>query len=224
MYDSPKSVSLSLEGKLMTSGDVTPSKSKTISPVKRAFDFCVALVLIVFILPGLLFIALLVKLDSHGPVLFKQRRTGLNGRIFYIYKFRSMTVSEDGDHVVQARVGDQRVTRVGRILRRTSLDEIPQIFNILLGDMSFVGPRPHAMAHDVEFSKMITDYARRFDARPGLTGLAQVRGYRGEICKSEDLAMRIISDIEYIENWSFWMDIVIFFSTVPVMFGHKKAY
>lgn len=224
MYDSPKSASLPLEADLAASSDLPAFKSKTISPAKRAFDFCVAMVIILFSLPGLLFIALLIKLDSPGPVLFKQRRTGLNGQIFYIFKFRSMTVAEDGDNVVQARVGDQRVTRVGRVLRRTSLDEIPQIFNILLGDMSFVGPRPHAMAHDAEFSKVVSDYNRRFNARPGLTGLAQVRGYRGEICKAEDLALRIVSDIEYIENWSFWMDIVIFLSTVPVMFGHKKAY
>jgi putative colanic acid biosynthesis UDP-glucose lipid carrier transferase len=224
MYDSPKSASLPIEAKLTTSGEEVRPKSRTISPAKRTFDFVVALILIVLSLPGLLFIALLVKLDSKGPVLFKQRRTGLNGRVFHIYKFRSMTVAEDGDAVVQARIGDKRVTRLGRILRRTSLDEIPQILNILLGDMSFVGPRPHAMAHDVEFSKMITEYDRRFGARPGLTGLAQVRGYRGEIRRAEDLAMRIISDIEYIENWSFRLDLAIFFSTIPVMFGHKNAY
>ena len=224
MYDSPESVSVPIEAKSASSNDKAQPRGRAITPVKRAFDFVVALVIILLSIPGLLFIAMLIKLDSKGPVLFRQRRTGLNGRVFHIYKFRSMTVAEDGDRVVQARADDKRVTRVGRILRRTSLDEIPQILNILTGDMSFVGPRPHAMAHDAEFSKVISDYGRRFGARPGLTGLAQVRGYRGEICRSEDLALRIISDIEYIENWSFWLDMAIFFSTVPVMFGHKKAY
>lgn len=224
MYDSPKTISVPEGAKISPVGQSALSKAHTIKPVKRAFDLSMALVIILFILPGLLFIAFLIKLDSKGPVFFRQRRTGLNGQVFHILKFRSMSVAEDGERIVQAKANDNRVTRVGRILRRTSLDELPQILNILQGDMSFVGPRPHAMAHDAEFSKKVVDYNKRFGARPGLTGLAQVRGYRGEIMNADDLEKRINSDIEYIETWSFARDVQIFFATVPVMFGHKRAY
>jgi len=194
------------------------------SRAKRVFDVFASLLLIAFIFPALLIIAVLVKLDSKGPVIFRQKRTGLNGEYFHIFKFRSMRVMEDGEEVRQASQGDSRVTRVGGVLRRTSLDELPQIFNILMGDMSFVGPRPHALQHDKTFSTQIPDYYRRFDTRPGLTGLAQVRGLRGEIHTFEDLSRRIESDIEYIDNWSFYRDVQIFFGTVKVIFGDRNAY
>lgn len=200
-------------------------KSKASSSrAKRAFDITFAFLLIAFLLPALLVIALLVKLDSKGPVIFRQKRSGLNGELFQIFKFRSMTCMEDGDTVRQAQAGDMRVTRIGRILRRTSLDELPQIFNIFNGDMSFVGPRPHALSHDKVFAGQVADYDRRFEAKPGLTGLAQVRGFRGEIRETSDLTQRIEADIEYIDNWSFSKDVGIFFGTVKVVFGDRNAY
>lgn len=194
------------------------------SPLKRLFDIIVSLSALVFMLPFLIPVAILIKLDSPGPVFFKQRRSGLDGKLFEIYKFRSMTVAENGDRVIQAKANDTRVTRIGKILRKTSLDEVPQLINILRGEMSFVGPRPHALAHDAEFAMAVPSYTRRFQTRPGLTGLAQVRGYRGEIHCREDLEKRIEADIEYIENWSFMTDIVTVLKTVPLMFGDKKAY
>lgn len=195
-----------------------------VSFVKKLIDFCVAMGALLFLLPALLTIALLIKIDSPGPVFFRQRRTGLDGRMFHIYKFRSMTVAEDGDRVVQAKANDQRVTRVGRLLRRTSLDEIPQLLNIVKGDMSLVGPRPHALSHDQEFASVVPDYNQRFQTRPGLTGLAQVNGYRGEIVTRTDLEKRIAYDVEYIETWSIGLDIMTILKTVPCLFGHKNAY
>ncbi len=196
----------------------------SLSPLKRLFDILVSLGALIFMLPFLIPVAILIKLDSPGPIFFLQRRSGLDGKLFNIYKFRSMTVAENGDRVVQAKADDKRVTRIGKVLRRTSLDEVPQLINILRGEMSFVGPRPHALAHDTEFAVAIPSYTRRFQTRPGLTGLAQVRGFRGEIRCREDLEKRIEADIEYIENWSFTTDIVMVFKTVPLMFGDKKAY
>ncbi len=194
------------------------------SPLKRLFDIVVSLSALIFILPFLAVVAILIKLDTPGPVFFLQRRSGLNGKLFNIYKFRSMTVAENGDRVVQAKANDKRVTRVGRILRRTSLDEVPQLINILRGEMSFVGPRPHALAHDTEFAIAVPSYTRRFQTRPGLTGLAQVRGFRGEIHCREDLERRIEADIEYIETWTFMTDVAMVLKTVPLVFGDKRAY
>jgi len=194
------------------------------SSLKRLFDIVISLTALVIMLPFLIPVAILIKLDSPGPVFFLQRRSGLNGKLFNIYKFRSMTVAENGDRVVQAKANDKRVTRVGKILRRTSLDEVPQLINILRGEMSFVGPRPHALAHDTEFAVAVPSYTRRFQTKPGLTGLAQVRGFRGEIHCREDLEKRIEADIEYIENWTFATDVMMVFRTVPLMFGDKKAY
>lgn len=225
MFDSAKATSTTMNRNQSITNKVKMKRPEIASDRwKRAFDIMLSAFIIVFLMPALLAIAALVKMDSRGPVFFRQRRTGLDGRVFHIFKFRSMTVAEDGDKVVQAVANDQRVTRVGKILRRTSLDEIPQVFNIFLGDMSFVGPRPHAMAHDAEFAKIVPDYGKRFGARPGLTGLAQVRGFRGEILTGEDLENRIAADIEYIESWSFYKDVFIVLATVPVLFGHKNAY
>lgn len=195
-----------------------------VSPTKRLFDIAVAGFAILFLLPALALIAIAVKLDSKGPVIFKQRRSGLNGRQFHIYKFRSMSVMEDGEVVSQAKATDRRVTRVGAILRRTSLDELPQFFNILKGDMSFVGPRPHALSHDKIFSEQVDNYELRFLAKPGLTGLAQVRGFRGEIRDACDIENRVRSDIEYIETWSFVQDVKIMLGTVRVVLGDDNAY
>ncbi len=194
------------------------------SSLKRVFDIMISMTALLVMLPFLLPVALLIKLDSPGPIFFLQRRSGLNGKLFNIYKFRSMTVAENGDRVVQAKANDKRVTRIGKILRKTSLDEVPQLINILRGEMSFVGPRPHALAHDTEFAVAVPSYTRRFQTKPGLTGLAQVRGFRGEIHCREDLEKRIEADIEYIETWTFVSDVMMVFRTVPLMFGDKKAY
>jgi len=225
MFEGVKFVEATLEPSAAILADVgLEPRRVSRSPLKRAFDIIVSFSALFVLLPFFIMVAIWIKADSKGPVFFKQRRSGLNGRLFNIYKFRSMTVAENGDRVVQAKADDKRVTRVGKILRRTSLDEVPQLINILRGEMSFVGPRPHALAHDTEFAIVVPSYPRRFQTRPGLTGLAQVRGYRGEIHCREDLERRIASDIEYIETWSFTTDVLMVLKTVPLMFGDKKAY
>lgn len=193
-------------------------------PFKRAFDFAAAALLLIFFAPLLLFWAALIKLESPGPALFRQVRGGLNGRTFTIYKLRSMLCEENGDKVVQAKRGDDRITKIGRIIRMTSIDELPQLLNVLKGDMSIIGPRPHAQAHDAHYGALIPDYHRRFQARPGLTGLAQIKGLRGETGTVDDMAARIAADVDYIENWSLWSDIHIGLMTVPHLLLAKNAY
>lgn len=224
MIETVKSASLPPRAIVVSGRELVPMARVATSPAKRFMDVSIALAALIFLLPALLFVALLIKIDTPGPVFFRQRRTGLNGRVFHIFKFRSMTVTEDGDRIVQAKANDKRVTSIGRILRRTSIDEIPQLINVVLGDMSLVGPRPHAMSHDQEFSTQVANYNGRFHARPGLTGLAQVNGYRGEIFTRNDLEKRIAYDLEYISTWSLALDIVTIFRTVPCLFGHKNAY
>jgi putative colanic acid biosynthesis UDP-glucose lipid carrier transferase len=194
------------------------------SKVKRAIDVVGALAGILFLAPLLVLVSIAIMLDSRGPVLFRQQRTGLNGRPFTIYKFRSMTVMENGGTVVQATKNDTRITRVGAILRRSSIDELPQLLNVLKGDMSLVGPRPHAKAHDDYYSALVSDYNKRFDAKPGLTGLAQVSGYRGETARLEQMSMRIAYDLTYITYWSAWMDIKIILQTVAKLPFDSAAY
>lgn len=190
---------------------------------KRALDITVASVAVTLLLPLLAAIALAVKLDSRGPVIFRQRRNGFGGREFTIYKFRSMTVMEDGSKVVQAKRNDKRVTRVGKFLRATSLDELPQVLNVLFGHMSIVGPRPHAIAHDDEYSKLISGYAFRHHVKPGITGWAQVQGLRGETAELELMARRIEMDLWYINNWSIILDVKIILKTfIEVL--RKEAY
>jgi putative colanic acid biosysnthesis UDP-glucose lipid carrier transferase len=161
---------------------------------KRAIDIFGALLALLIFLPLLCSIALMVRLESGGPAIFRQRRTGHRGRIFTIYKFRTMTVAEDGGNVQQATRGDARVTAIGGILRKLSLDELPQFLNVLKGDMSMVGPRPHALAHDAEYGEKIPTYVDRFRAKPGLTGLAQVNGLRGEIRDLRCMRDRVAAD------------------------------
>ncbi|MEM7766763.1 MAG: sugar transferase [Pseudomonadota bacterium] len=192
--------------------------------VKRAMDFALALTTIVFLSPVLLFLWAGVRLSSSGPVIFRQNRGGFAGRSFEIFKFRSMTVQENGPTVVQATEGDVRVTRFGKFLRGTSLDELPQLFNVLNGDMSLIGPRPHALAHDHAFAARAPNYTRRQHARPGITGLAQVWGCRGEIKTDDDLEQRLKHDIDYIERWSVRLDISILVRTVLVVPFDKRAY
>jgi putative colanic acid biosynthesis UDP-glucose lipid carrier transferase len=179
--------------------------------------------LLVFLAPLLMLVATLVRIDSSGPVLFRQRRTGLRGQSFFIYKFRTMTVCEDGDQVRQAVAGDLRITRIGRLLRKSSIDELPQILNVLKGEMSLVGPRPHALAHDEYYGSAVRGYDKRFDALPGITGLAQVRGFRGETRTTQCMAQRVQSDLEYIGNWSLAMDLRILLNSALIVFKGSGA-
>jgi undecaprenyl-phosphate galactose phosphotransferase/putative colanic acid biosynthesis UDP-glucose lipid carrier transferase len=168
--------------------------------------------------------ALAIKLESDGPIIFRQRRHGFNGQPFVIYKLRSMKVLEDGAAVVQATKQDPRVTRVGRFLRETSIDELPQLLNVLQGNMSMVGPRPHALAHDYEYGKMIANYAFRHHVKPGITGWAQVQGCRGGTPQLELMEKRVKLDLWYIDNWSLAFDISIMFRTAFELIRPRNAY
>jgi putative colanic acid biosynthesis UDP-glucose lipid carrier transferase len=191
---------------------------------KRAVDITGAFFALLVFLPLLLCIALAVRLESGGPVIFKQRRTGHRGRIFTIYKFRTMTVAEDCGDVRQATRHDARVTAIGAVLRKLSLDELPQFLNVLKGDMSLVGPRPHALAHDGYYGELLPTYADRFRAKPGLTGLAQVNGLRGEIQNLRCMRDRIVADNLYIDSWSLGLDIAILAKTALIIFRDPRAY
>lgn len=192
--------------------------------VKRISDFLIATGILILISPILLLIALAIKLTTPGSVIFKQRRYGLDGREITVYKFRTMSVSEDGGNIRQATRDDERITRVGAILRRYSLDELPQFFNVLQGRMSVVGPRPHAVVHNEEYRRLIKGYMIRHKVNPGVTGLAQVRGFRGETATVDDMRRRVEVDLEYLRNWSLKLDIQIILRTVKTMFLDKKAY
>ncbi|MEH6437264.1 undecaprenyl-phosphate glucose phosphotransferase [Massilia sp. DD77] len=194
------------------------------SVLKRGSDIVVSLLALVLLAPLMLVIALAVKLSSPGPVIFKQRRYGLYGEEIYVYKFRSMTVTDDGPVVVQAKKDDQRVTRVGGFLRRTSLDELPQFINALQGRMSIVGPRPHAVAHNEQYRKLIKGYMLRHKVRPGITGWAQVNGLRGETATLDKMEARIQYDLDYLRNWSLWLDLWIILKTVKVVFTRENAH
>ncbi|MYN42057.1 undecaprenyl-phosphate glucose phosphotransferase [Duganella sp. FT109W] len=187
------------------------------SLVKRISDIVLALLIQIMLTPLMLVIALLIKATSPGPIIFRQRRYGLNGEEIIVYKFRSMTVMEDGGKVVQAKKGDQRVTRVGAFLRRSSLDELPQFINVLQGRMSIVGPRPHAVAHNEQYRKLIKGYMLRHKVKPGITGWAQVNGLRGETETLDKMEARIQYDLDYLRNWSLFLDFVIILRTVLVV-------
>jgi exopolysaccharide biosynthesis polyprenyl glycosylphosphotransferase len=191
---------------------------------KRLLDFVLALTGLFILLPLLVVVAVAVTIDSPGPVLFRQWRGGYNGRRFQILKFRTMTCMEDGKNVCQARPGDARVTRIGRVLRKTSLDELPQLFNVLRGDMSLVGPRPHALVHDEVYSALIRGYSDRQLVRPGITGWAQVNGCRGETRDLAAMEMRIRRDLEYIRHWSLPLDFIIMMKTVNELLRSNHAY
>src|SRR5579859_8115337 len=175
---------------------------------KRVFDLAVAGAALLFLAPLLMAIAVAIKLTSPGPVLFFQYRYGYRNRRFKIYKFRSMRADTgDATGVKQTVRGDSRVTSIGRILRKTSLDEVPQLFNVIKGDMSLVGPRPHALSHDREFERRISTYARRHNVKPGITGWAQIHGLRGETDTDDKMRQRVEHDLYYIDNWSVWLDL-----------------
>ena len=192
--------------------------------LKRMFDLVVSACALVFFSPFLGFVALAIKLDSRGPVLFWQSRDGFNGRPFAIAKFRTMHVLENGPYVEAAKRNDPRVTRIGRWLRSTSIDELPQLWNVFRGQMSLVGPRPHAVAHNAHYTTLIAKYARRHHVKPGLTGWAQVQGFRGEAVTVEAMARRIELDIWYIENWNVMLDCKILLRTPYAVISCRNAY
>ena len=192
--------------------------------IKRAIDIVCATTGLIVLLPLLLIIAAAIKLDSPGPILFLQRRRGFNGKQFKIFKFRTMTVAEDGRSIAQATPDDKRFTRMGKWLRRTSIDELPQLLNVLGGSMSIVGPRPHAVAHDDHFHRIVRDYALRHHVKPGLTGWAQVNGYRGQTRTAADMEQRVKLDIWYIDNWNIGFDILIIVRTAFEVLRGNNAY
>lgn len=191
--------------------------------LKRTMDIVLGTCALVLALPAIAVIAVAVKVSSRGPILFRQRRYGLNGEQITVYKFRSMTVCEDGPVVTQAKAQDQRVTRVGRFIRRTSLDELPQLCNVLQGTMSLVGPRPHAIAHNEKYRRLINGYMIRHKVRPGITGLAQINGLRGETETVEKMAERIRFDLDYLRNWSPWLDLKILAKSVKVVWSDYQT-
>ncbi|HWA31632.1 MAG TPA: exopolysaccharide biosynthesis polyprenyl glycosylphosphotransferase, partial [Rhizomicrobium sp.] len=191
---------------------------------KRAIDLSIALPCLFLAAPMMLFIALAVRLDSKGPIFFRQRRLGYRGKPFTILKFRTMHVWEDGGDVSQARKGDARITRLGRMLRQASLDELPQLFNVIKGEMSLVGPRPHAVAHDHLFAALIGNYELRQHVMPGVTGWAQVHGLRGETATTEMMKTRVEFDLWYARNASLSLDLAILARTVVEVFRGRNAY
>ena len=193
-------------------------------PTKRVLDIAVAATLLVLLSPLLALVSLAVALDSRGPILFAQRRTGLNGKTFPIFKFRSMRVTEDGDDVQQAVRGDARITRTGRVIRKLSLDELPQLINVLAGEMSLVGPRPHAVAHDDYYGAALSNYAVRFAAKPGITGWAQVNGARGATPTLAHMQARIDLDAWYVANAGFALDLLILARTPLAVLRTRNAY
>ncbi|MES9884967.1 MAG: undecaprenyl-phosphate glucose phosphotransferase [Sedimenticola sp.] len=192
--------------------------------IKTVEDKIISSILLLLLSPLMLITAIAIKLDSPGPVFFRQERTGWDGRNFKIWKFRSMRLHNPEKGVIQqATKGDSRFTQTGRFIRKTSIDELPQLFNVLDGSMSLVGPRPHAVSHNEEYSKQIEAYLTRHRIKPGITGLAQVRGHRGETKELDQMIKRVESDLEYINNWSIWLDITILFRTLSAPF-QKSAY
>ena len=210
--------------KTYESGALFAVQNAATSRRKRALDILISLFALGLFLPLMLAIAAIIRLESPGPALFRQRRGGLHNQPFVIFKFRSMRTVEDGDEVRQATRADRRVTPFGSLLRRTSLDELPQFLNVLRGDMSIVGPRPHALAHDALYSQALPLYSQRWAVKPGLTGIAQVSGLRGETAKLEAMAARINCDLEYIRRWTFLLDLKLILFTAKVPFDQKAAY
>ena len=192
--------------------------------MKMGLDYLLAVISLVVFSPIMLAAALAIKLESPGPVLFKQRRHGYNHRLIYVYKVRTMHVTEDGPIVVQAKKDDHRITRVGKFLRRSSIDELPQLFNVLKGEMSLVGPRPHAVAHNQHYRERLARYANRHCVKPGMTGWAQIKGFRGPTEDAEKMRRRVELDLYYIENWSIWLDLKIIALTPFLGFMNRNAF
>lgn len=190
--------------------------------LKRGFDIVFSLCFLCFVFPFVLLVVFIVtQCTMPGKLFFVQKRTGLNGKTFKCYKFRSMRKNEHSD-VLQATKGDSRITRWGKIMRKTSLDETPQFINVLLGDMSVVGPRPHMLKHTEEYTALIDGYMLRHEVKPGVTGWSQIKGFRGEIKQLKDMENRLKSDLWYIRNWHFLLDLYIILKTVTICFGNDK--
>jgi exopolysaccharide biosynthesis polyprenyl glycosylphosphotransferase len=198
--------------------------SKLEQLAKRALDIAGACFALLLLSPLMLLTALAIKLDSRGPVLFRQHRSGFNAKRFLIFKFRTMSVMEEGDSVSQAVRHDPRVTRLGAVLRATSIDELPQLFNVLRGDMSLVGPRPHAVAHDDHYGKLLSEYAFRHHVKPGITGWAQIQGCRGGTAEVWQMKRRVDFDLWYINHWSLGLDLVVLVRTFLEVVRPRNAY
>ena len=192
--------------------------------LKRCVDVALATIALILLAIPMTLIALAVKLTSRGPVIFRQKRYGLDGKEIWVWKFRSMTVQENGSEVKQATKNDSRLTPIGGFLRKSSLDELPQIINVLLGEMSLVGPRPHASAHNEHYRGQIEGYMLRHKVKPGITGLAQVNGCRGETDTIDKMEKRVFFDHQYIREWSIWLDLKIIFRTFSVVLSRQNAY
>ncbi len=202
----------------------TPLNDPGKAAIKRLEDIILSILILLLVSPVFLFITIGVKLGSPGPVFFKQRRYGLKGEEFDVYKFRTMTTLENGSVIKQASKNDSRSTRFGNLLRRISLDELPQFINVIQGRMSIVGPRPHAVAHNEQYRKLVPKYMQRHLVKPGITGWAQINGWRGETDTLEKMQKRVEFDLSYINHWSLWMDIRIIILTLFNGFIHKNAY
>jgi putative colanic acid biosynthesis UDP-glucose lipid carrier transferase len=192
--------------------------------IKHVFDKLIALIALIVLSPLLVLVSLLIKLDSRGPIIFKQNRNGLDNQTFKVWKFRTMRVMENDSKVTQAKKDDDRITRIGNFLRKSSIDELPQLVNVLLGDMAIVGPRPHPVALNDRFRPLIENYDQRCAMKPGLTGLAQINGHRGPTETVEQMRNRIECDIQYIENWSLWSDVKIIIATPYYGLISKNAF
>jgi exopolysaccharide biosynthesis polyprenyl glycosylphosphotransferase len=215
---------LSKRGPMSSLQLTRPPLSRFEVMLKRLFDLLAAGSGLALLTPLLLVVMALIKLDSTGPVFFLQRRYGFNQREFRIVKFRTMTTLDDGDEIRQAVRGDPRITRIGRWLRRWNIDEIPQLFNVLAGDMTLVGPRPHALTHNHDYERKISLYARRHNVKPGITGWAQIHGFRGETNTDDKMRLRVEHDLYYIDNWSLWLDLRILIQTVLSPAAYRNAY
>jgi exopolysaccharide biosynthesis polyprenyl glycosylphosphotransferase len=200
------------------------ARPKLYDAVKRMLDLMIAVPAVIFVMPLLLVVALLIKLDSAGPITFRQTRLGLDGCPFGILKFRTMNVIEDGAHIVQAKHDDARITRIGKFLRATSIDELPQLLNVIAGDMSLVGPRPHAVAHDVYYAALIPEYEQRQSVKPGITGWAQVNGYRGGTPTLDLMQGRVDLDLWYADHASIALDLLILLRTPFELLRRRNAY
>ncbi|MDO8421528.1 MAG: undecaprenyl-phosphate glucose phosphotransferase [Parvibaculum sp.] len=200
--------------------EMVPMPMDNWAPIFKATeDRVLACIALFLVMPVMILVAVAIKLDSPGPIFFRQRRHGFNHKIISVLKFRSMNVQQDGTSVPQAKRKDPRVTRVGKILRKTSLDELPQLFNVLRGDMSLVGPRPHALSHNEHYQSVLETYASRHKVKPGITGWAQINGYRGETDTPDKMRKRVEHDLYYIEHWSLWLDLKILFFTPFSLFS-----
>ncbi len=191
--------------------------------IKNVEDFILGGILLVLTTPLLLLLAFMIRMQGKGPILFAQQRHGFNNAVFKIYKFRTMTVSEDGDEIQQAKPDDPRITQLGKFLRRYSLDELPQLINVVRGEMSLVGPRPHALAHNHQYARTIENYSGRHKVKPGITGWAQVNGFRGETSENEMMEQRVRYDLAYVDNWSLWFDLKILILTIKAVVFPKNA-